>query len=198
MRKMLVQSMAAVGMVILTGAAAHAAPITFDVTFAPEPPVVSTGSGNGTVVFDPVAHTLAFNVSFQDLIGPTTASHIHCCTAAPLTGTAGVAVTAPSLPGFPLGVTAGAYSNTLDLTLVSSFSPAFVTNNGGTVASAEAALLAAALGGRAYLNIHTNFAPGGEIRGFLIARQVPEPASLLLVGAGLAAAAWRRRRGGIL
>jgi hypothetical protein len=37
-----------------------------------------------------------------------------------------------------------------------------------------------------YLNIHTNLYPNGEMRGFLVAMPVPEPASWLMLGAGLA------------
>jgi hypothetical protein len=70
------------------------------------------------------------DVSFSGLLGTTTASHIHCCTPTPLSGTAGVATTTPTFAGFPLGVTSGTYMNTLDLTLASSYNPAFVTANG--------------------------------------------------------------------
>ena len=71
----------------------------------------------------------------------------------------------------------------------------FVSANGGTPASAQAALIAGANLGEAYLNIHTSVAPGGEIRGFLRAA-VPEPATwaLMIGGFGLAGAALRRRR----
>ena len=51
-----------------------------------------------------------------------------------------MATTAPSFVGVPLGVTSGTFNATLDLTLASSFNPAFVTAGGGTVADAEAAL----------------------------------------------------------
>ncbi|MBO9574457.1 MAG: CHRD domain-containing protein [Sphingobium sp.] len=47
--------------------------------------------------------------------------------------------------------------------------------------------------GKAYLNVHTNVFPGGEIRGFFSA--VPEPASwsLMIGGFALSGAALRRR-----
>jgi hypothetical protein len=50
---------------------------------------------------------------------------------------------------------------------LSSYNPAFVSANGGTAASAEAALFAGIMAGHAYLNIHTTTFPGGEIEGFL-------------------------------
>jgi hypothetical protein len=47
------------------------------------------------------------------------------------------------------------------------WNPAFITAHGGTPASAETALLAGLAANEAYLNIHSNTHPGGEIRGFL-------------------------------
>ncbi len=131
------------------------------------PPNASPGSGFVEVDFDPAAHTMRVYVSFADLIGTTTASHIHGPTAVAGAGTAGVATVTPTFTGFPLGVTSGTYDQTYDLTLASSYNPSFITANGGTAATAEAALYQALLDGKAYLNVHTTFAPGGEIRGFL-------------------------------
>jgi hypothetical protein len=131
-------------------------------------------------------------VTFSGLTAGTTASHIHSATAIPGTGTAGVATTVPFFAGFPLGVTSGTYDSTLDLTSLSSYNPAFVTANGGTVASAEAALAFGLFNDRAYLNIHTTNFPGGEIRGFLV--PTPEPTTMLLLGTGLAGFALKVRR----
>jgi hypothetical protein len=111
-------------------------------------------------------------VVFSGLTGTSTASHIHAATALPDTGTAGVATETPSFPGFPLGVTSGSYTDSFDLTLLSSFNASFVTANGGTAAGAEAALVAAMWAGESYLNIHSTYRPGGEIRGFL--HKVPD------------------------
>ena len=127
------------------------------------------------------------------LAGKHTAAHIHCCTATPEAGTAGVATQVPNFVGFPLGVTAGAYDFTFDLSAATSWNLAFITANGGSPASAEAALLAGLDSERAYLNIHTAQFPGGEIRGFL-SRDVPEPAVPALLGMAAVAALASRRR----
>jgi hypothetical protein len=92
------------------------------------------------------------------------------------------------LPGFPLGVTSGSYTNQLFSLLDPAFyNPSFVTANGGTTASAEAVLLAGFAAGTTYFNIHTSVNPGGEIRGFLTATTAtPEPATLVLMSLALA------------
>lgn len=175
---------------------ASAAPLTFDAVLAGSnefPANASPGTGLAIVTIDPVANTLAVNVTFSGLLGPTIASHIHCCLASPLlTGVSvGVATTTPTFPGFPLGVTSGSYIDAFDMTLASSYNPAFVAAEGG-VPAAEAALFAGIESDETYLNIHTTVDPGGEIRGILV--PVPEPVTWTLFGVGLAGAIAMRRR----
>jgi len=146
------------------------------------PANASPGTGFATVTFDTISNLMSVDLTFSGLTGNTTASHIHGATAVAGAGTAGVATVTPTFTGFPLGVTSGTYNHTFDMTLTSSYNAAFVTANGGTVSTAEAALLSAMLAGKTYLNIHTTTFGGGEIRGFLT--PVPEPSTLALLGVG--------------
>jgi hypothetical protein len=182
---------------LLFGATAFAGPISYSAILNglnESPPNASPGTGFAFVTIDTGAHSLIVSVNFAGLLGTTTAfpSHIHCCTAVPFVGRIGGGAT-EIFPGFPVGVTSGSYLMSFDDTLLANFNPAFVTENGGTAAGAEAALALGLAQGRAYLNVHSTFLPGGEIKGFLVPA-VPEPASFLLVGAALAALVIRRRR----
>jgi hypothetical protein len=177
---------------LLFGSTAFAAPITYSAVLLGSNEVPPTGSpaiGFAVVTVDAVAQTMLVNVTFSGLESPDTASHIHCCVSPG--GNAGVATTTPTFTGFPIGVTAGSYLNLFDLTLSSTYNPAFVTAE-GSVANAEAALLAGMAADQTYLNIHSGQFPGGEIRGFLIPG-TPEPATFLLAGAVLAGLVVRRR-----
>jgi hypothetical protein len=163
---------------------------------AESPPNASPGTGFATVTLNPDLHTLRVQATFSGLTGTTTASHIHCCTALPGTGAAGVATTTPTFADFPLGVTGGTYDKTLMLDLASSWNPAFVTMVGG-IDNAYATLVAGLNNGTSYFNIHTSTFGGGEIRGFLtpvVAIPEPEMYALLLAGLGLLAGLAKRRQ----
>ncbi len=180
--------------VLCAAGAANAAIFNYETSLsgpAESPPNASPGTGFATLVIDTTLNTMTIDVSFSGLTGNTTAAHIHAATAAAGVGTAGVATQTPTFSGFPLGVTAGTYNRLFDMTLTSSFNAAYITANGGTPASAFAALKAAIDAGKAYLNIHSSTFGGGEIRGFWAPVPTPGAASLLGV-AGLAGL--RRRR----
>src|SRR5947209_5999411 len=151
---------------LFLAAAGHSATIDYQANLsgALEAPT-SPGTGTAEVILNTTANTMEVKVQFSGLLGTTIASHIHAATSAPLTGNADVATTVPTFPNFPLGVQSGTYDQTFDLTLAASYNPAYVTANGGTVASAEATFLSAIANGQPYLNIHTTEFPRWEIRG---------------------------------
>ncbi|MBM4262225.1 MAG: CHRD domain-containing protein [Deltaproteobacteria bacterium] len=169
---------------MLSASTGLAVPIRYAVNLtgaAENPSNNSPGTGNAVVIIDTDANTLFIQASFSGLVANTSDAHIHCCVAPP----GNVAVAVPgvgALPGFPLGVTSGTYQNTLNTEATTTYRPAFLTNNGGTGAGAEAALAAGLASGQAYFNIHSSQFPGGEIRGFL--QRVAEPSALLLLGLG--------------
>jgi hypothetical protein len=192
--------------VLLLGLVAQGAQFRFSTVLLPgneiaNPAVVSNGTGTGDVYYDDIAHTLQVFMTWQDLTGTTTASHMHApanatqiSTAIPFNGTWGVATQPGTFTGFPVGTTSGTYSGAAySLLNAANFTSGFVTANGGTLASAEAALLNYMNTGKAYLNIHTTAYPAGEIKGYL--RAVPDGGStLVLLALALSATVGMARR----
>ena len=136
------------------------------------PPVATPAVGHASIMYDDVSNLLTWSGTFSGLIGTTTDAHFHG-PAAPGVGPAGVLVPMTFAGGgdvFPLSVTAGAFSGTATLSALN-----------------ETRLLADLL----YINIHSTFRPGGEIRGQVTV--VPEPRTLVLAALGLGALAARRR-----
>jgi len=126
------------------------------------PPVATPGTGNGVVTYDDFTNMLSWTITYQDLIGQATLSHFHG--PAGFGMNAGVQIDIAALSG-------GIASPMVGMTTISE--------------SQEADLLA----GLWYVNIHSTFRPGGEIRG----QVVPAPGALAL-GAFAGLAAVRRRR----
>ena len=177
----------------LAAAYSTAGIITYDAALSglnEAPPTASPGIGFAIVTVDTILNTMEVNVTFSGLTSGNTAAHIHCCVAPG--GNAGVATVTPTFTGFPSGTTAGSYDNVFDMTLASSYNPAFVTLQGGSVSAAEAVLFAGLASGQTYLNIHTTQFGGGEIRGFLVA--TPEPGTWVLALAGLGAILFAKRK----
>ena len=173
---------------------AQASVVTYRGVFAPEA-TGATGSGNLLLIYDNSARTLAISADWTGLSGNTTTAHIHCCTAAPNTGTAGVALAQGGIiPDFPLGLKSGTYSRVIDLSQSNQYGGAFLTASGGTTLGAEQRLMTNLGTGNAYFNIHSSTFGGGEIRAFV--KTVPEPGSLALVlaAAGLAALTVGKRK----
>jgi hypothetical protein len=154
------------------------------------PPNASPGTS--LVTIDLSGKELFVDLPFRDLDGVTTEAHIHCCTSSAFTGTSPVAV---PFQDFPLGVTAGSYNKAFSLGDDMTFDPAFVTAHGGSAAGAAAALIDGINANEAYVNIHTDLYPNGEIRGWLVAAPpVPETAEWSMLAIGLTGLMWMSRR----
>jgi hypothetical protein len=127
------------------------------------PPNATPGFGNGDVTYNDVTNELSWNISYSALIGTATLSHFH--------GPADYGVNAAARVDIA-GLSGGVASPMIGMTTISD---AFETE---------------LLDGLWYVNIHSTFDAGGEIRG----QVVPEPTSLALLAGGGVFVLRRRRR----
>ena len=158
---------------------AHADTVSYTAILLGSNEVPPTGSpGVGVGIFTLTGNLLTIDENFTGLTAPASAAHIHCC------GPLGVneIVAVPFTP-FP-NSTFGSFNATVDLSLAATYTAAFITQEGGTVADAEAGLIAALNSGNTYANIHDANFPAGEIRS-QIAVVTPEPGTLLMLGTGI-------------
>lgn len=119
-------------------------------------PISTPGYGGGLVVL--IGNTLSFQVQYRDLPGPAVAAHIH--------GPAGPNESATvliDLQPYHQGDfgNSGVFSGSISLT---------------------GEQLAYVMGGKTYINIHTETHPGGEIRGQIIPQVTGIPFNLRLSG----------------
>ena len=173
---------------------------------ASESPAQSTnGVGDGTVIYDNVAHVGGLDYLFRlerkrdaDTF-PRTDDHFRSAGAGPKSrhcrerrGYDRHRGRQSQPAGFSSDVTSGTYNATLDLTQQGTYNTTYFSNNGGTPASAEAAFISALQAGKVYENIHTTSVPGGEIRGF--PALVPEPTTAAVAAIGTCMLRRRLRR----
>ncbi len=125
------------------------------------PPRATNATGTATLILDTATGRAVLSVSFSGLSAGLTGAHIHCC--------ASTSANAPVLQGFDSQLTAGSTSGSL--------------SNYTLPITLTAQQMADLRNGLMYVNIHTSTFPGGEIRGQLT--EIPEPGTLLLLGAGL-------------
>jgi hypothetical protein len=152
---------------LLSASSAHAFIWTINNTLSggqEVPPNGSPATGSIIGTYDDVANLLSVTTTGSGFVATVTAAHIHT---APPGMNGGVT--------FPLtGATGGFTYNSVD--------------NFNLSAAQETSLLASGM----YVNIHTQEFPGGEIRAQIT--PVPEPASFVALGSGIALLLALRRR----
>jgi CHRD domain-containing protein len=141
----------AAGLLVLTLASVARAAETFTASLDGAnsvPPIAGDGTGSATVTISDDGQSVSWEVTWSNLTGPATASHIHI---GPATGTGPVMI--PFAPVTATGTTG-------------TFNAADYKTGDGLPADWDGAL-AAIRAGNTYVNVHTAANPPGEIRGQL-------------------------------
>jgi len=126
--------------------------------FSEVPSKSTTGKGTFRATFDPAAHSVTYTVTYSDLTGPATASHIHFGQEAVNGGIAVFFCDGAGHPACPPG-TSGTITGTFTAADVIT-----VTGQGINAGDFDK-LIEAIQAGKTYANVHTALFPGGEIRG---------------------------------
>jgi hypothetical protein len=136
------------------------------------PPVNSPATGSFLATYDDVTNSLVVtSMGVSGFLGTLTASHIH---------RAAVGINGPVSLDFGANWTSNGGGS-------------YTYNSPGAFAFNET-FEAQLLNGGSYVNVHSSFAPGGEVRGQILATPVPEPATMAAVAFGLVGLAKRRRQ----
>lgn len=174
MKRALVSVMVA-GLVGMSAGPVSAATLIFTANLSgaqETPPVVTAGTGSATMTVDDVTGAWSLSGSFSNLTGTSTNAHIH----GPAAIGAGPAGVIKGL-SFTSGVNSGTFNGSDLLTSVFT-----------------APQLTELKNGLYYVNVHSTFAGGGELRGQLL--QVPEP-SAMACGVMALGGLLRRRRAAV-
>jgi hypothetical protein len=129
----------------------HVAPVLMfcDLKGNNESPAVPTaGFGQSTLLL--VGNRLWFDVTYRNLTQPATQAHIHA-PSSPF-GTAGVRIDLAPFNGGAFG-TSGSFMGVVTL---------------GSSATATTHDIGSVIDGSAYINVHSSFRTGGEIRGTIL------------------------------
>jgi hypothetical protein len=147
----------------------------------------SAATGFTRMVYDTEADHLTYVVAWIDLESDLTALHIHGPAAASESSMNHLFDIYNASTGIPAGIDR---RNDLTSGLLHLLAPH--PGHEGQILSPPEEVIAALVSGQAYVNVHTEQWPTGEIRGNFPAI-VPEPGTGALLLAALAATTWRRR-----